>query len=56
MYVTIAFRRLGLDADQCRIVQAVVGAFKLKNLVAARRGPGEPDSVHGGFRTARAET
>ena len=47
--------RVRLHADQCGIVQAVVSAFKLHDLVAAGSGAGQADGVHGGFRTAVAE-
>ena len=46
---------VGLYADQSGVVQSVVGAFKLYDLVAAGGGAGQADGVHGGFGTAVAE-
>ena len=47
--------RVRLHADQRGIVQAVVTAFKLYDLVASGSGTGQADGVHGGFGTAIAE-
>src|SRR6202051_1432434 len=41
--------RVRLDADQSGIVQAVVGAFKFNNFVAAGGGASQADGGHGGF-------
>src|SRR5579863_8279825 len=42
-------------ADQGTVMQSVVSALELNDLVATRSSAGEPDSVHGRFRTAVAE-
>ena len=44
-----------LHADQSGIMQAVVCAFELDDFVAAGRGAGQANGVHGGFGSAVAE-
>ena len=48
-------RGVRLHADQRGIMQAVVAAFELDDLVAAGGGAGQADGVHGGFGAAAAE-
>src|ERR1700722_12298517 len=49
------FRSFGLQRDQHRIVQSVIAAFHLDDFVAAGRGPGQANGVHGAFRAAVAD-
>src|SRR5260370_10041565 len=51
---TVVFR-LRLDADQRRVMQAVVGAFELQNLIAPGGGAGNAAGLHGDFRAAGTE-
>src|SRR5256884_1071425 len=46
---------LGLDADERVVMQAVVRAFELQNLVAARGGARDAAGVHRDFRSAGTE-
>ena len=48
-------RRVRLDAYQRGIMQAMIAAFKLDDLVPSCRGAGQADGVHGGFGAAVAE-
>src|SRR5262249_22391951 len=47
--------RMRLHAHQRIIMQAVISAFKLHNLVASRSRAGEANGMHGRFRAAVAE-
>src|SRR2546428_1960453 len=47
---------LGLDADKRSVMQSVVRAFELQNLVATRGGARDAAGVHGDFRAAGAES
>src|SRR5206468_2491200 len=49
-------RSMRLYADQSGIMQTVVRAFELQNLVAPRGSAGKTNSVHGSFGPAIAET
>ena len=44
-----------LHTNQCRIMQAVITAFKLYDLVATSSCAGQPNRMHGGFRAAIAK-
>ena len=44
-----------LHADQRGVVQSVIAAFELDDLVAAGGGAGQADGMHGGFGPAVAE-
>ena len=48
-------RSMRLHADQSAVVQSVVGAFELDDLVASGGGAGQANRVHGHFGAAVAE-
>src|SRR2546423_8756125 len=53
--ITVVFR-LGLNTDERRVMQTVVGAFEFQNFVASRCRPGNAASVHCDFRAAGTES
>src|SRR6267143_1201531 len=52
--IAVVFR-LGFHADERGVMQSVVRAFELQNLVAARSGARNAAGVHGDFRAAGTE-
>src|SRR6185369_8005058 len=48
-------RCMRLNTDQRAVMQPVIGAFELYDLVAPSSSASQADGMHSGFRTARTE-